>query len=90
MVAGLAFLFPCLGKKADISPGDSYITVEICKSFFFCDRYVFPCRQWIPLSPDKNDAVRLECKSSEKPRMATMRGMTQIEDCCVRRISKEN
>lgn len=42
----------------------------------FCGRYVFPCRQWVPLSADKNDAVRLECKSSEKPRMAAIRGMT--------------
>lgn len=75
-VVALPSCFLVLKKKANISPSASYIAVEICKSLLFCGRYVFPCRQWIPLSPDKNDAVRLECKSSEKPRMATIRGMT--------------
>ena len=42
-------------------------------SSVFC-RYVFPCRQWIPLSADKSDALHLECKSSEKSRMASIRG----------------
>lgn len=43
------------------------------------EKYVFPCRQWIPLSDDKNDAVRLECKSSEKPKSATIRDLHPVQ-----------
>lgn len=42
-------------------------------------KYVFPCRQWIPLSSDKGDAVRLECKSSEKPRTAVIRDLQPVQ-----------
>lgn len=42
-------------------------------------KYVFPCRQWIPLSSDKSDAVRLECKSCEKPRKSTIRDLKPVQ-----------
>jgi hypothetical protein len=41
-------------------------------------RFVFPCRQWIPLTSNKGDGVRLECKSSERSRLAVIRGMCLV------------
>lgn len=42
-------------------------------------KYVFPCRQWISLSSDKKDAVRLECKLCEKPRKATIKDLQPVQ-----------
>ena len=58
----------------------TFFTLEFlsfCKIFqriFAFFRFVFPCRQWIPLTSNKGDGVKLECKTSEKSRLATIRG----------------
>ncbi len=56
-------------------PDISLITTSVQLRYNLTFRFVFPCRQWIPLTSNKGDGVRLECKSSERSRLAVIRGM---------------